>query len=441
MDLVVLANREPVRRVGDHYEVAVGGLAAALFPVLRELGGSWVAWNPEGPDLELSLGNVRVRRVGLSPAEVRGYYGGFANRALWPLMHGMLDKFEHRRAWWRAYQEVNRRFARAAERIPARRYWVHDYHLALAPALLREARPGARIGVFWHVPWPPASQFFALPEAEELMAGLLGANLIGFHTEEYRHYFLETARALGYRVEGNAVWSGERPVRVGVFPIGVDTEGLLEEARGAASLAEAIRRKEGERVLFVGADRLDYTKGIPERIKAWRRFLARHRCYRDRARLRLLLSPSRSSLPAYRALAREVRALAREVGGRYPGALELRVAALSRAELLAHYRAARFAAVTPLKDGMNLVAQEFSLVGGGIPLLSRFAGAADYLKEALIVNPYDEEGLADAFAEAMAMDEAELKARKAALMERVRALDVRGWARSFLEALDATPQG
>jgi len=441
VDLVVLANREPVRRVGDHYEVAVGGLAAALFPVLRELGGSWVAWNPGGPDVELSLGNVRVRRVGLKTAEVRGYYGGFANRALWPLMHGMLDKFEHRRAWWRAYQAVNRRFAVAAQELDAGRYWVHDYHLALAPALLRKARPVARIGIFWHVPWPPSAAFFALPEAKEVVAGLLGADLIGFHTEEYRHYFLETARALGYRVEGNAVWSGTRPVRVGVFPIGVDTEGLLEEARRAAPLAEAIRRREGERVLFVGADRLDYTKGIPERIKAWRRFLARHRRTRERARLRLLLSPSRSSLPAYRALAREVRALAREVGRRYPGALELRVAALSRAELLAHYRAARFAAVTPLKDGMNLVAQEFALVGGGIPLLSRFAGAADYLKEALIVNPYDEEGLADAYAEAMAMDEAELTARKAALMERVRALDVRGWARRFLEALDAAPEG
>ncbi len=437
MKLVVLANREPIRRVGERYEVALGGLAAALYPAIRARGGVWVAWGPGGLDERIALSRLVVRRVPISERRVAGYYQGYANQALWPLFHLFLKHFRVKRGWWRDYRVVNAAFAEAALEEGGRDalYWVHDYHLSLAPALLREA--GARcIGVFWHIPWPPREVLAVLPEAEALVRGLLGADLIGFHTPDYVERFLEAARAwLGARVTEDGVWVGRRFVRVAAFPIGVDVAGLEAARSRVADRAAAIRAAYPGRRILVGADRLDYTKGIPERIRGYRRFLEKYPEWAERVVFLQLTAPSREAVPAYRGLKSQLLRLARATERRYPEAFVHRYAVLSRDELLAHFAAAEFALVTPLRDGMNLVAMEYALVSEGLPLLSRFAGAARYLKGALLVNPYDPEGLADALAEALTLSETERKARRAELLASVKGLDVGNWAEGFLEAL------
>ncbi len=437
MPLVVLANREPVRRVGGGYQVAVGGLAAALYPAIRRLGGAWIAWGPGGQGGRIELEGLTVHRVPLSERRVAGYYRGYANQALWPLMHLFLERFRHRSGWWRDYRAVNRAFAEAALAAGGEgaAYWVHDYHLALAPALLRE-RGARRVGVFWHVPWPPLEVLAVLPEAEALVRGLLGADLVGFHTEDYAERFREAARRLaGAEVRGGALFHRGRRVRVGAFPIGVDVAGLEAARTRLVERARAIRAEHPGRRILVGADRLDYTKGILERLRAYRRFLTRRPEMAGRVVFLQLTSPSREGVPAYRGLRARLLRLAGALERRFPGAFVHRYQALDREELLAHFAAAELALVTPLRDGMNLVAMEYALVSQGLPLLSRFAGAAAYLPGVLLVNPYDEAGLAAAIGEGLAMPPAERRARRQALLAAVRRLDAAAWAAGFLEAL------
>ncbi len=437
MKLVVLANREPVRRVGERYEVALGGLAAALYPAIQARGGVWVAWGPGGQDERIELPGLVVRRVPISARRVAGYYRGFANQALWPLFHLFLEHFRIKRGWWRDYRAANAAFAEAALKEGGRDalYWVHDYHLALAPALLREA--GARrVGVFWHIPWPPLEVLSVLPEAEALVRGMLGADLVGLHTPDYVERFLEAARGLlGARVTDGGVRFGGRFVRVAAFPIGVDVAGLRAARERVRERAEAIRSAYPGRRILVGADRLDYTKGIPERIRGYLRFLEKYPEWVEKVVFLQLTAPSREAVPAYRGLKSRLFRLAEATERRFPGAFVHRYAALSRDELLAYFAAAELALVTPLRDGMNLVAMEYALVSEGLPLLSRFAGAARYLKGVLLVNPYDPEGLADALAEALALPEAEQRTRRAELLASVQRLDVGNWAERFLGAL------
>jgi len=435
--LVVLANREPVRRVGERYEVALGGLAAALYPAIQARGGVWVAWGPGGQDERIELPGLVVRRVPISARRVAGYYRGFANQALWPLFHLFLEHFRIKRGWWRDYRAANAAFAKAAfqEGGPDALYWVHDYHLALAPALLREA--GARwVGIFWHIPWPPLEVLSVLPEAEALVRGMLGADLVGLHTPDYVERFLEAARGLlGVRVTEGGVWFGGRFVRVAAFPIGVDVAGLRDARERVRERAAEIRAAFPGRRILVGADRLDYTKGIPERIRGYRRFLEKYPEWVGKVVFLQLTAPSRESVPAYRGLKSRLFRLAEATERRFPGAFVHRYAALSRDELLAHFAAAELTLVTPLRDGMNLVAMEYALVSEGLPLLSRFAGAARYLKGAFPVNPYDPEGLADALAEALVLSQAERRARRTELLASVQGLDVGNWTEGFLEAL------
>ena len=436
MKLVVLANREPLRRGPKGYEVALGGLAAALYPLLSRLGGVWVAWGPGGEDEDVSLSGVRVLRVPLSPALVAGYYRGYANQGLWPLFHLFLEKFRHKGAWWRRYREVNRRFAARAFAAGGEEalYWVHDYHLALAPAELR-ALGARRVGVFWHIPWPPLEAFSVLPEAKELLAGLLGADLVGFHTEEYAERFREAAKALlGAEVAGDEVVHAGRRVRVGAFPIGVDVSGLLLARKRIENRAEEIRRTLGRR-LIVGADRLDYTKGVVERIKAYRLFLEKNPWAREKVLFIQLAAPSREDLPEYRRYRARVERLAKSLSRRFPGAFELRYQALARDELLAHFAASELALVTPLRDGMNLVALEYALVSEGLPLVSRFAGVARYLKGAPLVNPYDVEGLSEEIARALALSPEKRRSLWREVFDHAKKLDVGRWAEGFLGAL------
>jgi len=433
----VLANREPVRRVEGRYEVALGGLAAALYPVLARRGGVWVAWDPGGAGERIALKDLLVVRVPLSRRRVAGYYQGYANQALWPLMHLFLERFIYKRGWWRDYRAANRAFAEIAfkEGGAEALYWVHDYHLGLAPALLRE-NGAKRVGLFWHIPWPPLEVLEVLPEAEALVQGMLGADLIGFHTETYAERFLEAARALlGVRVREDAAVVGGRRVRVRALPIGVDVRGLKEARKRVLKRAEAIRRAYAGRRILVGADRLDYTKGIPERIRAFRRFLERWPEFQDRVVFLQLTAQSREAVPAYRGLKSRIFRLAEATARRFPGAFVHRYGVLSREELLSHLAAAELALVTPLRDGMNLVALEYGLVSEGLPLLSRFAGAAHYLKGTILVNPYDEAGTAEAIHRGLTLDSAERERRRGQLLASIERLDVGAWAEAFLKEL------
>lgn len=463
MSLVVVANREPFRREGDGWVPAVGGLATALLPVLERRGGAWVAWGEKDagtrPVLAYPPGAPRftVQRLFLPAREVAGAYHGMANRTLWPLAHYFLDRVEIRRDFFNAYRSTNRRFAEASLAIwedPAVPVWVHDYHLMLMPALLRAARPHGRIGFFWHIPWPAPEVWQVLPWAQDLVAGVLGADLVGLHTPEYVDNFLATCRLLpGAVVRGHRVhWRG-RQVRVEAHPIGIDTARFRRWAAEpkVRERAARLRRIAASRFVLVGVDRLDYTKGIPERLAAWELLLERHPEWRGRVALYQIAVPSRTRLESYRQLKRRVDEQVGRINGAYMHDGWLPVRYLYRAftpqELTAFYLAADVALVTPLRDGMNLVAQEYAWVTeNGVLILSALAGAAAVLPEAVRVNPYDVDGFAEILHGVLSSlaDERGRQgwdARRAALKERIATLDVHRWAARFLASLEGAHEG
>ena len=463
MSLILVANRAPVRRTASGWAPGLGGLASALLPVLEDRGGAWVAMQEPGEDTPLAQPYpadepaFAIRRVPLDGPEFEAFYQGMANRVLWPLAHYLVEHVEPDRTFRDAYRSVNRRFAHAAldlaRQLPSGdrpTVWVQDYHTMLVPEMVRAGMPEARIGFFWHVPWPASEVFRILPSARDLLAGLLGADLLGFHTEGYAENFRESARdLLGAEVEGEAVvWNGRR-VRAESHPIGIDVDRFegLARAPEAQAEAEVIRRDLGDVQIVLGVDRLDYTKGLLLRMDAFERFLERYPQRHGHVSLVQIATPSRTGVPAYDRLRRDLDEASGRINGRFArGAwapVRYRYQSFDQSELAAFYRAADVAFVTPLRDGMNLVAHEFAAVsaaGGGRPgvlVLSELTGAADYLDGALLVNPYDADGLAGSLAEALDMAEDERRERLGRLAGSVRQLDVHGWARRFLESLDA----
>ncbi|HLT47320.1 MAG TPA: trehalose-6-phosphate synthase [Rubricoccaceae bacterium] len=454
MSLTLLANRAPVRRTEDGWAAALGGLATALLPVLEQRGGAWVAMGapdegaPERQPFPEEVPRFTIHRVPLSEAEVEGYYDGMANRVLWPITHYLIEHTEPHRLFSGTYRAVNERFARAALEAagPGDLFWVHDYHLMLVPALLRRACPEAAVGHFWHVPWPAPEVFRILPTARSLLAGLLGADLVGFHTEGYAENFRESARdLLGARVEGEAVlWQGRR-VRAEAHPIGIDVGYFGALGADAETGREARALREGLDVerLVVAVDRLDYTKGLLLRLDAFERFLRTHPEQRGRVSLLQVATPSRTGIESYDQLKREVDEAVGRINGAFAEGqwvpIHYRYRAYPQEELAVLYRAADVALITPLRDGMNLVAHEFAATSQpdrpAVVVLSELTGSADYLDGAVLVNPYDTEGLPEALREALAMPLEERRRRLSRLKAAVRRLDVHAWAGRFLAAL------
>ena len=458
MPLVLLANRAPLRPTAAGWAPAAGGLTTALLPVLDRRGGAWIAMREPGEDApdvqEVPGGRATVYRVPLTAAEVDAYYLGMSNRVLWPLSHYLVDHVEPDRGFRDAYAAVNRRFAEAAlaaaESTPRARFWVHDYHLMHVPAHLRAARPDARIGVFWHIPWPAPEVFRVLPAARDLLRGMLGADLVGFHTERYAENFRAAARdLLGADVEGHSVvWEGRR-LRTEAHPIGIDVaafEALREApetvAEAAGLRASLLASSGGTGTIVAGVDRLDYTKGLPERLAAFEAFLETYPEHRGRVTLVQVATPSRAGIPAYDQLKRDVDEAVGRINGRFgEGAwtpVLYRYRQYAQTELAVLYRAADVALVTPLRDGMNLVAQEYALTTeDGVLLLSELAGASDVLDGAVAVNPYDAVGVAEALHAAVGMAPEARAERLGRLRASVRRLDVHDWAETFLTSLDA----
>jgi trehalose 6-phosphate synthase/phosphatase len=446
--LCVLSNRLPftVQRNRGRLErkPSSGGLVKALEPALRKRGGTWIGW----PGVELRRGErigsskdpYKVVPVSLSEAEVARYYHGFSNGTLWPLFHSLPARAHFDRRDWLSYEKVNARFAEAsvASARESDLVWVHDYHLMLSPTLLRDAVPDAQLAFFLHIPFPPWDLFRLLPWDRDLLRGLLACDLVGFHVDGYVQNFLDCVeKRLGARVDRAAglVDYGGRVVKAGAFPLGIDFD-VFEESAGSAPRSKS----QGVERVILGVDRLDYTKGIPQRIRALERLLELHPRHRGGVVLLQLAVPSRSQVSDYRELKREIDELVGRVNGRFAtdtwSPIRYLYRSVSQERLAAMYRDAHVALVTPLRDGMNLVAKEYvacQVDDPGVLVLSELAGAASTMREALQVNPYNIDETAEAMHRALTMDETERRSRMGALRRRERRDNVHAWVTHFLD--------
>jgi trehalose 6-phosphate synthase len=450
--IVVVANRLPVQRsrTGTTWDVSPGGLVTALMPVAKSRRGAWVGWTGSTDQGVRPFAHQRLimRPVTLTDSDLRDYYHGFSNRTIWPLYHDAIRTPEFHRHWWRAYMEVNRRFARAAARTarPGDLVWVHDFHLQLVPAMLRELRPDVRIGFFLHIPFPPEELFAWLPWRTPILQGLLGADLVGMQIQSDARNFSRLAREYG-GAEGTdtELVVGKRRVRVGAFPISIDFDEFNSIAESPETVARArqIRRQVGAgRKIILSVDRLDYTKGFDARLRAWETMLENGTVSVRKNVLIQVAVPSRESVPDYASLREQVERDVGRINGEYsqPGQVAVHYfrRTLPRDELVAYYRAADVMLVSPLRDGMNLVCKEFVASRpdlGGVLVLSEFAGAAREMRRALQVNPRDIDGLVHTVNDALTLPRQDSRQRMAILRMVVRRHDVHAWARDFVEVL------
>ena len=465
-EVIVVSNREPYIHVRQGDAIAVrrpaSGLVTALDPVMRACSGTWVAHGGGSADREVVDRRDRVavpgerpayhiRRVWLTPEEEAGYYYGFANEGLWPLCHIVHERPQFRADDWEHYRAVNARFAATLleemEKAESPIVLAQDYHFALLPQIIKQSRPDARVALFWHIPWPNSEAFGICPWQEEILLGLLGADLIGFHTQFHCNNFLETVERT---IEGRIDWENFTVVRgqhrtwVRPFPISVAPDEAEEAIDRAALRAELGISTEW---LGVGVERVDYTKGLPERFRALRRFFERWPEYRRRVTFVQIASLSRTRIPRYRALQDElreaVRSINEELGDRGWQPIVYRERHHDHNEIRRYYRAADFCMVTSLHDGMNLVAKEYVASqddDDGSLILSRFTGASRELRDAYVVNPYDVEDMAAAIHDAITADPVERRSRMRRMREHVREYNIYGWAGLLVAELARIPQ-
>jgi trehalose 6-phosphate synthase/phosphatase len=456
--VLIVSNRLPITvgRVDGELEVhpSTGGLATGLAGVHESGGSLWIGWpghserlaDQDKRSLDRAYRRHNVRPVELSANEVERYYEGFCNGVLWPLFHYLIGQLPLEVEDFALYEVINRRFADAviAEYRPGDLIWVHDYQLMLVPRMIREHLDNARIGYFHHIPFPSSDVFRALPFRDQLLEGLLGADLIGFHTAAYVRNFASSALVrLGVSTDVDRLRWQRRTVRIGVFPMGVDAAHFDAVSRLPELLAQvdALRKPDDVRLL-VGIDRLDYTKGIPRRLLAFERLLREHPEMGGRVRLIQVAVPSRQNVDAYQDYRTQVDTIIGRIHGAFATPSWVPINYIFRGlpaqEIVTLYRAADVMLVTPLRDGMNLVAKEFVASRSdedGVLVLSEFAGADSELAESLHVNPFDIANMAEAFYRAVTMPRDEQRARMRALRRRVMRFDVQRWARTFLETL------
>ncbi|MGO1406254.1 bifunctional alpha,alpha-trehalose-phosphate synthase (UDP-forming)/trehalose-phosphatase [Agrococcus casei] len=462
-ELVMVSNRLPVDRVTEpdgtkSWKTSPGGLVTAVEPIVEELGCVWVGWAGSADEQIDAFDEdaMRLVPVELSEEEIAEYYEGFSNATLWPLYHDVVARPEFHREWWERYKAVNARFAaRVADEAPEGAVvWVHDYQLQLVPKMLRELRPDVTIAFFLHIPFPPTQLFAQMPWRRRLIEGLLGADVIGFQqvgdAVNFRHAAERYARVNSL---GNTIMvpaddgAPTRSVVAQEFPISIDADAFskLAERDDVKARAEEIRNEIGAgRRMMLGVDRLDYTKGIPHRLKAYGELLADGDVDSDEVVLVQVASPSRERVEAYQQLRDEVEGTVGRINGAYGSIKNAPVVYLhqsfDRREMAALYVAADALVVTPLRDGMNLVAKEYVACRNdeqGVLVLSEFAGAADELSDALLVNPHDIDGLKAGLLRALHMPLDEQQRRMRALRERVFDSDVSRWVQGFLGAVSA----
>jgi len=457
-----VANRLPVDRVtepdgGTSWRRSPGGLVSALAPVMTSQDGAWIGWPGDvGEDLEpFEHEGMTLVPVSMSTEEYEEYYEGFSNATLWPLYHDVVAKPAFHREWWDAYVTVNRRFAEAAAEHAAEGavVWIQDYQLQLVPAFLRELRPDLRIGFFLHIPFPPAELFSQVPWRRELLEGLLGADLVGFQLSGAAQNFIRLVRQrVGHKTHRDSVYLPDgRVVTAKAFPISIDTAQFEELARSAPVQARAAQIREdlgNPRRIFLGIDRLDYTKGIYARLRAFSELIHDGHFTVEDATFVQVASPSRERVGQYRILRDDIDRLVGHINGDLGRigrpAISYLNASFPQAEMAALYVASDIMVVTPFRDGMNLVSKEYVACRfdeDGALVLSEFAGAAEELRQAYLVNPYDINGMKAKMLDAYQAEPKELARRMRAMRRTVAENDVANWATNFLTDLAAARPG
>ncbi len=451
--LIIVANRLPVHQIrasGEkRWERSPGGLVSALTPFVQRSKGAWVGWAGNAGKAPRTFDHDGIANipVPLSADEMANYYQGFCNGTIWPLYHDAIVQPEYHRHWWRPYVAVNKRFAEIAANHAAKGalVWVHDYQLQLVPAMLRELRPDLRIGFFLHIPFPPEELFAQLPWRRQLLEGLLGADVVGFQTRAGAQNFARLSRRYtdAQVSKGRFQFLG-RPVQIQAFPISIDFDKYDSAARDPAVIQRSaeLRQRLGKgRKIILGVDRLDYTKGIDVRLRAYWELLDKRRTIQDCVLVQIAV-PSREHVGEYQELRSRVEELVGQVDGQFGevgvGAVNYLRREVPFDELIAIYLAADVMAVTPLRDGMNLVAKEYvacRVDDTGVLILSEFAGAARELRTALHVNPHDVDGLAETMDLALSLPRREVTRRMRRMREVVRENTVFDWANSFMNAL------
>jgi len=453
--LIVVSNRVSVPQAHGAAG-AQGGLAVALGAALREHRGIWFGWS--GKETDAFTGHLDMQRnddvttatIDLEPQDIDEYYNGYANRTLWPLFHYRIDLTEYDRSFDEGYERVNQRFADSLLPLiePDDLVWVHDYHLLPLGAMLRDKGVTNRIGLFLHIPWPPTRLFVSLPNHESLVASMLQYDLIGFQTEEWLDSFLHyIKKEMGLKVgPGGVIIHGERRIRACSFPIGIDYDEFRKACRSDEAEQGYRRLKEslgGERKMLIGVDRLDYSKGLGERFDSFGRFLTDNPDMAKDVVLLQIAPPSRGDVTSYQLIRQDLERKAGHMNGAHADVAWVPIRYVNRgyprAELAGFYRAADIGLVTPLRDGMNLVAKEYIAAQDeadpGVLILSRFAGAALQLTNAVLVNPHSAEEVSEAIKRALHMPLGERRARHEALMDSVKNEDVLRWRADFVAAL------
>ena len=451
--LIIASNRVPA----FSSESGAGGLAVALTGSLKETGGLWFGWSGCVADVPDTFPKVTkgekfaVVTLDLSPAELRGYYEEFANRVLWPLFHGRLDLANFHHDSHATYRQVNRRFATALQPLIETddTVWVHDYHLIPLGSMLRHLGVTASLGFFLHIPFPQSQPLAAIPWLRELVENMCTYDLIGFQTAECLQNFRDiVTRELGGSVAKDGTISiGGRSVKAGVFPVSIDTNAFKTLAASPAvqRRVKRFRHQVSEQDWIVGVDRLDYTKGLPERFLAFQALLEQAEHLHGRVSLVQIAAPSREEIAEYQDIRSESERLVGNINGQFERfdwtPLRYINRCFNHSQLAALYRFSSVGLITPLCDGMNLVAKEYVAAQDpedpGVLVLSRFAGAAEELTDALLVNPYDTVAMAEALQRALEMPLAERRKRWEAMMRKLEANDVHRWRRTFLEALES----
>lgn len=455
--LIIISNR--VSAPTDSHSGAQGGLAVALSAALREYKGIWFGWS--GETVDQFTGHINFQRAGgvttatvdLEEQDVDEYYNGYANRTLWPLFHYRIDLAEYERDFAGGYSRVNDRFAATVRPLiePDDVIWIQDYHMFPLGSALRERGCRNRIGFFLHIPWPPRRLLAVLPEAAEIVGHLFAYDVIGFHTQEWLDSFCDYAiDEMGAVLDGDRLHLGDRSVQVMANPIGIDAKEFAEASRSPAARLAYRRMRDSAvgRDLIVGVDRLDYSKGLEERFLGYERFLQEHPEERKEVFLLQIAPPSRGAVGSYQKIRQTLEGLSGRINGAYADTDWVPIRYVNqgypREQLAGIYRAAKIGLVTPLRDGMNLVAKEY--VGAqdpedpGVLILSRFAGAAAQMGVgAILINPYSAEEISDAIIAALKMPRFERIERWRAMMDNVEAEDVVWWRKRFTDALIGGP--
>jgi trehalose 6-phosphate synthase len=465
-NFIMVTNREPYShnktKKGIMCRKSLGGVVSALDPLMKKHKGKWIAWGSGSADFTVCDSENRVlvpeknpkyvlKRVHLSKKEIDNYYHGYSNSVLWPLFHLFVEKMDPREEYFHDYVKVNKKFAQSVldEMSDEDLIWIHDYHLTLVPKFIKKEKPNAKIGFFWHIPWPPWEAFGSLSQRNEIIEGLLSCDLIGFHTSHYVKKFFECAEKnpeIKIDLEKGIITSHDNITKIKHFPLGISYKDFADSAlsHAAEKKAKTLKKLHKNRSIILGLDRLDYTKGILNRLKAYEYFLDQNPELREKVVLVQIASPSRDKIDEYHNMKKEIDEAVGNINGRYGNEEWTPVMYFSRRmtqqSLLAYYKAADVSLLTPLRDGMNLIAKEYtaSKDDDGVLILSEFAGASEELKEALLVNPFNIQETANIIKTAVEMPSEEKKQRFQILKEKVKLHDSEWWLDCFLKEWDKT---